>query len=419
MKKSIPKEFSAEYDVKRSRFEDALTEIKSLLELRLGQLAARRGIRGQISSARVKRPGKLWKNACEAGLSASEVFGKVEDLLGIRIVCHNLSDIDPLVEMIRTDCSPLTVIETKDMISSPSQTGYRAMHIRTKYTCIYGPDEDFIPCEIQIRTLAQDAWARLSRADLYGKNVPASIQKMSKALSVQLSEIDKISQSIRNELNQCPAVADKMKDSDNISPQKLALLYRSKFREDIYKWSLVDWVQTIEEAELSSIGEVRALLDDLDLRKTLDRLANRIRKFPLEDSEWVVYSALVATEVTASAGIRMVRKRVQEEWDEIVAVARHEVLSEMPDTLEKFVEMIESGSVPIEALVELGGVQKCFRCGTEIIRPEQAIEAVLHYYDQPDADVDLDSLFWNTVEVESVDFEGACQYCGYQMSKDD
>lgn len=53
----------------------------------------------------------------------------------------------------------------------------------------------------------------------------------------------------------------------------------------------------------------------------------------------------------------MVRKRVQEEWDEIVAVARHEVLSEMPDTLEKFVEMIESGSVPIEALVELGGVR--------------------------------------------------------------
>ena len=115
----------------------------------------------------------------------------------------------------------------------------------------------------------------------------------------------------------------------------------------------------------------------------------------------------------------MVRKRVQEEWDEIVAVACHEVLSEMPDTLEEFVEMIESGSVPIEALVELGGVQECFRCGTKIIRPEQAAETVLHYYDQPDADVDLESLFWNTVEVESVDFEGACQYCGYQMSKDD
>ncbi len=161
------------------------------------------------------------------------------------------------------------------------------------------------------------------------------------------------------------------------------------------------------------------MLDDLDLRKTLDRLANRIRKFPLEDSEWVVYSALVATEVTASAGIRVVRKRVQEEWDEIVEVARHEVLSEMPDTLEKFVEMMESGFVPIEALVELGGVQKCFRCGTEIIRPEQAIDAVLHYYDQPDEDVDMESLFWNTVEVESVDFEGACQYCGYKMSKDE
>ena len=96
----------------------------------------------------------------------------------------------------------------------------------------------------------------------------------------------------------------------------------------------------------------------------------------------------------------------------------------MPETLDEFVEMLEEGSVPVWALKELGGIQSCYRCGADILRPEQAAEAVLDYYGNPDVDLDLESLFEQTngidvPEVESVDYSGACQYCGYQMSKDD
>ena len=96
----------------------------------------------------------------------------------------------------------------------------------------------------------------------------------------------------------------------------------------------------------------------------------------------------------------------------------------MPDTLAEFAEMLRSGSVPSEALAELGGIQSCYRCGAHILRPEQAAESVLDYYGNPDSGLDLEALFEqlngeDTPEVESVDYSGVCQYCGYQMSKDD
>ncbi len=425
MKKTIPREFLNEYESKRERFQDALERITSLLRLRLGQLAASEDIRGRIVDARVKRPVKLWRNAARAGLSISESFTAVEDLLGVRIVCNNLFDITPLVQMIRNHCHPLSIVEIKDMVSSPSTSGYRATHVRTEFRNLFVGDEAAIPCEIQIRTLAQDAWARLSRDDMYGKDVPPSIQTLARALSTQLSAMDEIAQLIRNELNRCPEKASDIDDSDYVSPQKLALLYKGLFANELYEWTLIDWVRILDEIEVEEIGDVRALLNDAGMRKRLDNLANRIRGFPLQDVEWVIYSALVVSEATPSAGIKAVKKRLQEEWDDIVTTARREALSSMPDNFEEFVGMLRSGNVPVESIEELGGIQSCSRCGAAILKPAQAAEAVLDYYGNPDFDdVELETLFEEATgvdipEVESVDYNGACQYCGYQMTKDD
>jgi len=424
MKKNCPKDFLVEFEAKHDLLKNGLEQINSLLKLRLGQLAARKGIRGRITDTRVKRPAKTWGNVGEPGIDISEIFKRTEDLLGLRIVCNNLSDIDPIIEMIRGFNQILTILEIKDMVLAPSHMGYRAKHIRTELSSWYNPLKMPIPCEIQIRTLSQDAWARLSRADLYGREIPPTILKLAQALSTQLSAIDEIGQLIRDELNQCPQIAKEIKDTDDISPQRLALLYKDKYGEDIFEWSLIEWVHYLEEAEVDKVGEVRNLLDDADMRKDLDKVSNWIRSFPLEDNEWAIYSALVATGISKGKGIQAAKKRIKDNWDEIVAQARGEALSGMPDTIENFVKDLKSDFVPTEALEELGGIQSCFRCGTAILRPEQAAEAVLDFYGNPDIDEDLESLFEelsgeNTPEVESVDFSGACQYCGHQMSKDD
>ncbi|MCI0527771.1 MAG: hypothetical protein L0Y56_10060 [Nitrospira sp.] len=427
MMRSIPKEFLEEYEAKRDHLQKALEEITSLVKLRLGQLATRTGVRGRITEARVKRPAKLWKNARKAGLSVSEVFTRIEDLVGIRIVCNNLSDIALIVGMIRTDCSILSILETKDMVSLPSQAGYRATHVRAELRDLYTHDDIPIPCEIQIRTLAQDTWARLSRADLYGKDVPPSIQRLAQALSTQLSAIDEIGQLIRDELNRCPSVPEEISDSDYISPQRLALLYKHKFVAEIYEWTLIDWVRYLDEAEIEKIGEVRILLDDTKIRKTLDMVSTQVRGFPLENNEWVVYSALVASEVSTASGIKAVRERIKDEWDEIITIAHREVLSEMPDTLEEFVEMVESGSFPINAVEEFGGIESCNCCGVDIFRPAVAAGAILEYYGSPDDDMDLERLLEESAGEEMPEIGSAgnitgswlCQHCQYELSRGD
>lgn len=424
MKTGIPKDFLDQYEEKRQHWQEILDQVTALLRLRLSQLAARTGSRGRITEARVKRPAKLWKNSQKAGLPPKDVFTRVEDLLGVRIVCNNLSDITSIVDMVRKDCPILKVLQVKDMTGSPTKVGYRANHVRTVFDYFPSGGERGIPCEIQIRTLAQDTWARLSRDDLYGRDVPQPIRRLSQALSTQLSAIDEIGQLIRDELNQCPSVPEKINDSDGITPQRLALLYKHKYEEEVYEWTLIDWVGQLKEAEADKIGEVRTLLDNTEHRKTLDKAANRIRGFPLENGEWAVFSALAATESSPELGIEEVKKRIQREWDDIVTVARGEALSGMPETIEEFIEDLQSGVVPTEALTELGGIQSCCRCGNDILRPEQAAEAVLDYYGSPNIDVDLESLFEglsgeDAPEVESVDFSGACQYCGYQMNKND
>lgn len=426
IKRDVPIEFLQEYVSKHENFDKALQQITECLKLRLGQCAARHGVRGRITDKRVKRPAKLWKNAKQAGLDISEIFLKVEDLLGIRIVCNNISDVGPLIDMIKNDCSILKVLEIKDMISHPTVTGYRATHVRTELIESYSSDKTTIPCEIQIRTLAQDAWARLSREDLYGKEIPSSMKRLTIALSTQLSAIDDISQLIHDELNKHPSRTKEMSDSDPVNPQRLALLYKEEYGEDIYEWTLVDWVRLLEEAEVAEIGEVRKLLAEKELRRKLDDISINVRGFPIEDNEWVIYSALIASELTIKMGIKAVRNRIQEEWDEITSIAKREEGEEMPETIDEFIDMIKSGNIPVITLRELGGVVECFRCGNDILKPEVAANAILDYYDNPDIGVDLENLFieaegsgYPYVEIESVDFDGACQYCGYQMSKDD
>ena len=422
MKKEIPKEFLREYESKRNYFAEVLDCVSSLLTRRLGQMAARTGVRGRVADKRVKRPRKLWKKAHRAKLAPAEAFTRVEDVLGIRIVCNNLSDIEPIVEMIRKEGSSLIIKKIKDMVSNSLPSGYRATHVLTEYSTLLDEGKDKVPCEIQIRTLTQDTWARLSRDDLYGNKVPESIAKMSRALSTHLSAIDEIAQLIRDELNQIPTKAEKIKDSDVITPQRLALLYTELFGEEIYEWTLVDWVEHLREAEIERIGEVRSLLSDESTRKHLDKLAMNIRKFDIEDAEWVVYSAQIAGEINKSAGIKAVRRAIQRNWDEIVSTARNDMLSGLPETFQEFVNKLRAGSVSCEAMRELGGIQDCKRCGNDILRPECAAEAVWEYYGEPDVDMgELGSLFMQLLEpeVESVDFSGYCQFCGHQMLKDD
>jgi len=105
MKREIPKKFLDNYNNLLETFQSELSQLKKRLRLRLQQLKRIEGTRARIVDARVKKPAKIWKKAVSLGFSASKALNKIVDVLGIRIVCNNLSDTQSVIKMIKQEAS--------------------------------------------------------------------------------------------------------------------------------------------------------------------------------------------------------------------------------------------------------------------------------------------------------------------------
>jgi ppGpp synthetase/RelA/SpoT-type nucleotidyltranferase len=103
MKKVISKEFLDIYNNRVETLRSELSQLKELLSLRLQQLKRTEGTRARVVDARVKRPAKIWKKAVKYNYSASKALNKIVDVLGIRIVCNNLSDTESVIKMIKKE----------------------------------------------------------------------------------------------------------------------------------------------------------------------------------------------------------------------------------------------------------------------------------------------------------------------------
>lgn len=119
---------------------------------------------------------------------AKEPFQEIMDVVGLRIVClfhSNVKDIGTIVE------KNFEVIEKDDKIDGVDVNifGYMSLHYKAKLKDVssdsYYKNIKDIPFEIQIRTIAQDAWASISH-NLDYKNeseIPLHLKRDFHALS--------------------------------------------------------------------------------------------------------------------------------------------------------------------------------------------------------------------------------------------
>jgi putative GTP pyrophosphokinase len=359
----------------------------------------------------------LWEKARERGLSADQALLDIPDVIGVRIVCHNLSDVDAVIEMIKRE-GFFKILKVDDKIVTPAPGGYRAVHVLTQIDS-FGSKGPPVPCEIQIRTLAQDTWARLSHADLYRKHTPDLIKELSAVMADQLAAIDKTAQLIRDELNKVVPVAKDMADDDSVNPSRLALLFKQQSGKNIYEFTLLDWARYLEEAEVTTMGEVNQILKNKKLNKRLNEIAEEIRNGQgLSPEETVVYNAMVAAEGNARAGISRVRGTIQAEWDEITQIARREI---MPKTIENFVRDLKDGSVHLkECLSVFDCLVGCSLCGAEVLQgADSATEAILDYYGETEDKWDIEDLIYRRCASEGIEEGPRCGYCVHLWKKDD
>jgi ppGpp synthetase/RelA/SpoT-type nucleotidyltranferase len=123
--------------------------------------------------ARQKGLVNIAQKAASRGLDPEEVRAQMTDLMGARLICLHLQQIDDLLGILGEleSRSIIRINKTESWIEDPQPDGYRGVHvdaaIRLPKHKKAGVEIKEVPCEIQIRTLIQHAWAERAHGLIY------------------------------------------------------------------------------------------------------------------------------------------------------------------------------------------------------------------------------------------------------------
>lgn len=171
-----------DFKANRSLYAQLESESHFILERGLKDV----GVKYHSLTSRVKQLNSFLEKVKTKQLSSP--LEEIHDLVGLRVVCLFLSDIRRVGELIH---SCFSVIEEDNKIEGTdvSSFGYLSVHfVATMKDEYVGPRYDPIsklPFEIQVRTIAMDAWANVSHYLAYksDKDVPSDLKRDFYALS--------------------------------------------------------------------------------------------------------------------------------------------------------------------------------------------------------------------------------------------
>jgi ppGpp synthetase/RelA/SpoT-type nucleotidyltranferase len=127
---------------------------------------------------------------------------KIKDLLGLRFIVPFLEDVERVVDIVKESLDVVD-IERKSEALSYREFAYDSVHmeISLENLTIELPEFCCQSCEIQIRTILQDAWAEIEHEVVYKSDVELpdqAIRKKMAALNANLALSDMIFQEIRD-----------------------------------------------------------------------------------------------------------------------------------------------------------------------------------------------------------------------------
>jgi len=413
--------FRKAYNERKPIYEKVVTEaLKAIAEIK-HKHQKKATLRIAYIDGRVKTPTSIIKKACEKDISVKDVFDKMDDIVGLRVIVNNLKDIEPLIEELKTH-PKFRIVEREEHTGTEP---YRAVHLKVTYRLSNNDPGSDVTCEIQIRTLLQDGWAILSHHDLYKNQaeLPDLAKPISKHLSESLHTLDRLANDLREHIEEKVEPPNDLTDEAPLDKQGMAFLYYELLGEKPQEYEVEFLVKKAGEYGLKTVGEARRGLSNRVIKR-LTRIHDSRFSMLSPGSDLLEFGMLFAAE--GPSAFQEYKRHVEADWDEIESYGRAEALSGMPETFDEFVEMAERGDVPWEAMAELGGVKGCMRCGAETFVLDSAVEGVLDHYGFPDTEVDLEDLLFHAsnnhecpFELEAVDFSGVCSWCGHMMSKDD
>lgn len=204
--------FGEWYDSFRARvLEPALASAETALEGALSELLSDRDLaRIRSTTGRVKSKPRTWRKIHNPRYerriaTVDDIAGSIDDLVGLRVTCINLRDVD----VVQTAIEALPrkagrglwfdAASERDYIAAPKASGYRGWHVNLGLEVGETP----VVCELQVRTLLQDSWGELTHEETYSKDgaLPPLVDVLSTRMADLLSILDDIAEDLRTELD--------------------------------------------------------------------------------------------------------------------------------------------------------------------------------------------------------------------------
>lgn len=117
---------------------------------------------------RIKKPNSVYEKLLAYGkpVSLASMEENIMDIAGMRIIVSYIDDVYALVQSLRVH-DDLQIVKVKDYIANPKPNGYRSLHIIVKTPIYFLDKKQYVPVEIQFRTIAMDFWASLEHTLRY------------------------------------------------------------------------------------------------------------------------------------------------------------------------------------------------------------------------------------------------------------
>ena len=139
-------------------YESATKQIETKLDIlnKENKVTGRRNPIETVKS-RIKSPqsivGKLEKK--NLPVTFESMAQNLSDIAGVRVICPYISDIYKVRDILLKQ-PDITLVEEKDYIKEPKESGYRSLHLVVEIPVYLSEATHKVKVEIQLRTIAMD-----------------------------------------------------------------------------------------------------------------------------------------------------------------------------------------------------------------------------------------------------------------------
>ncbi|MDL4839265.1 GTP pyrophosphokinase [Aquibacillus rhizosphaerae] len=154
--------------------------------------------------SRIKDPESIIRKLKRKGLPVTleNARANLNDIAGIRVTCSFVRDIYKIYEMITTQ-DDIKTIKVKDYIKNAKENGYRSLHIILEVPVFLADRTEYVPVEIQVRTIAMDTWASLEHKIFYkfDQDIPEILKQELKLAADTVTALDDKMEYINTEVD--------------------------------------------------------------------------------------------------------------------------------------------------------------------------------------------------------------------------